>query len=261
MRKVYFCLLAGLLGLPVSAQQFSPGTNAGPVSGDNGGGGPSLTNAEVQVWIEGRTPAGASLSAAPDEPWIWTSTFWNGTEWVGPYSGSLMHISPLAQGWHQHFLQGVSQAVNAGDWLVTYLQIASTNRPVTVMLEWLTVNASGTASWGHRAFWGADIGSPALAGTANPLAVAFWAGPLPAAGQWTALALPAGRVGLEGQTVQGMAFAIYDGTAAWDLSGKFVPALPGPASPQGSGASSTTGLAGVAGSGAGGVNQAAAQVT
>ena len=177
--------------------------------------------------------------------------------------GSMMHLSPLSQGWHQHFLQGLSQAVNPGDWLISYLCLPSTNRPVTVMLEWLAVDANGVASWGHRAFWGSDILSPALTDTANPLPSAFWAGPLPAAGQWTQLALPASYVGLEGQAVQGMAFAIYDGTAAWDLSGKFVPELPSQGLSQGSGASSTngsSGLGGVAGSGAGVVNQDASCV-
>ena len=35
MSKVYVCLLAGLLGLSVSAQQLSPGTNAAPAGMTN----------------------------------------------------------------------------------------------------------------------------------------------------------------------------------------------------------------------------------
>lgn len=84
MSKMYVCLLAGILGLSASAQQLPPGTNAGPVSGNNGGGGSIFTNLDVQVWIEGSTPEGATLSAAPDDPWIWTNAFWTGSEWVGP---------------------------------------------------------------------------------------------------------------------------------------------------------------------------------
>ena len=244
MRKVYFCLLAGLLGLPVSAQQLPPGTNASPVSGNNGEGGPSLTNAEVQVWIEGSTPEGATLSAAPDDPWIWTNAFWNGSEWVGPYSGSSMHISPLSEGWHQHFVQGLNQAINPGDWLVSFVQIPWTNRPVTVMLEWLATDTNGVASWDHRAFWGADLVNAASADGSNPGASPFCAGPLPGDGYWAQLALPAGQLGLEGQTVQGMAFATYDGTVAWDWSGKFAPELLGQGQGQGNGSGAPGGAAG-----------------
>ena len=244
MSKVYFCLVAGLLGLSASGQPLPPGTNAAPVSGNNGGGGPVFTNLDVRVWIEGSTPEGATLSAAPDDPWIWTNAFWNGSEWVGPYSGSLMHVSPLSQGWHQHFLQGLSQAINPGDWLVSYVQIPWTNRPVTVMLEWLASDTNGVASWSHRAFWGADIVSQAAVDPNDPGASAFWAGPLPGAGYWAQLAVPASQLGLEGQAVQGMAFAIYDGTVAWDWSGKFVPELPGQGRAQGSGPGAPDGAGG-----------------
>ena len=67
----------------------------------------------------------------------------------------------------------------------------------------------------------------------------FYGGPLPTAGQWVQLSVPAILVGLEGQNVQGMTFATYDGAAAWDRAGK-LPAV----------ASGTAG-GGVAGTGVG----------
>ena len=45
-------------------------------------------------------------------------------------------------------------------------------------------------------------------------------GALPAAGQWVRLAVPAAQVGLEGRTLNGMAYTLYDGRATWDYAGK-----------------------------------------
>jgi hypothetical protein len=48
-------------------------------------------------------------------------------------------------------------------------------------------------------------------------------GSLPATGQWVRLEVPASLLGLEGQTLSGMAFTLYDGRATWDHAGKAVP--------------------------------------
>lgn len=45
-------------------------------------------------------------------------------------------------------------------------------------------------------------------------------GPLPAAGSWVRLEVPASLVGLEGQTLHGMAFSMWGGRATWDRAGK-----------------------------------------
>jgi hypothetical protein len=45
-------------------------------------------------------------------------------------------------------------------------------------------------------------------------------GPLPAAGQWVQLRVPASAVGLEGSTISGMAFTLYGGRATWDAAGR-----------------------------------------
>ena len=44
-------------------------------------------------------------------------------------------------------------------------------------------------------------------------------GPLPAAGEWVRLEVPASAVGLEGRTLTGMAFTLVDGAATWDRIG------------------------------------------
>src|SRR5581483_112185 len=48
----------------------------------------------------------------------------------------------------------------------------------------------------------------------------YYMGALPAAGQWVRLEVPASAVGLEGASIQGMGFSLYDGAATWDNSGK-----------------------------------------
>src|SRR6185312_12425166 len=45
-------------------------------------------------------------------------------------------------------------------------------------------------------------------------------GALPATGGWVRLEVPASAVGLEGQTLQGMDYALYNGKATWDYAGK-----------------------------------------
>jgi hypothetical protein len=44
-------------------------------------------------------------------------------------------------------------------------------------------------------------------------------GPLPPAGRWIRLEVPAGLVGLDGRTVRGMAFTLFDGRATWGPAG------------------------------------------
>ncbi len=48
-------------------------------------------------------------------------------------------------------------------------------------------------------------------------------GMLPPAGRWVRLEVPAAAVGLEGHTVNGMAFTLAGGLASWDRAGKLVP--------------------------------------
>jgi len=70
-----------------------------------------------------------------------------------------------------------------------------------------------TAYWGENLIaWGAD-------GTASQQPM----GGLPAAGQWVRLEVPASLVGLEGRTLSGMNFILYNGRATWDYTGKSSP--------------------------------------
>ena len=69
--------------------------------------------------------------------------------------------------------------------------------------------------WEHRALWGDD---QAIPGWGKPgTGERFVAGPLPTAGQWTELAVPAEKLGLNaGDLVTGIAFTVHGGAAMFD---------------------------------------------
>jgi hypothetical protein len=158
------------------------------------------------VWVEDAVPAGATTFVNFDS-WNWVTS--NPT----PFSGTRAHQSNLAAGMHQHFFQGASPplTINPGDSLFTYVFLDPANPPSEVMLQWFD-----GASWEHRAIWGADLLPYGVAGQPSR----FNAGPLPATGQWVRLEVPAAKVGLEGTSITGEAYTLYNGRVTWDRSGK-----------------------------------------
>lgn len=159
-----------------------------------------------EIWIDDALPPGAILMPAEDG-WNWI------TANPAPYHGKTCHQSAQVTGEHQHYVYtpGQSFLVNRGDTLFTYVYLDPTNPPVEVMLQWY----DPLAGW-HEAFWGQDRIPPGKTGTGSP----YHAGDLPAAGQWMRLEVTARDVGLEQVAVQGFAFTLYDGRAAWDYTGK-----------------------------------------
>jgi len=162
-------------------------------------------------WVEDALPAGAVGGAEGGDSWNWV------TSNPAPFSGSRASQSSLGTGLHQHFFDGASTAltVKAGDTLYAYIYLDPNNVPSEVMLQW----TDGT--WEHRAYWGANK----IVNGANNTAARRYVGPLPPAGQWARLEVPASQVGLEGRTVRGMAFSLYDGRATWDFAGSAAPAV------------------------------------
>lgn len=165
----------------------------------------SNTLGNLSVWFDDALPTGAQ----PDwnvDTWNWISTS------PSPESGTLSHQSAIASGVHQHFFTGASQTmtVNTGDILYNYVYIDPANVPSEIMLQW------NDGSWEHRAYWGANNINMGTDGTTSR----HYMGPVPTAGQWVQLQIPASAVALEGSTVSGMAFTMYDGRATWDNTGK-----------------------------------------
>jgi uncharacterized repeat protein (TIGR01451 family) len=139
-------------------------------------------------------------------------------KWVGsnptPFSGSLAHQSTISAGEHQHYFISANPAfaINTGDILVAYVYLDPANVPSEVMLQW------NDGSWAHRAYWGANLVNDGF-GTNGTVSRQFMGG-LPAVGQWVRLEVPASVVGLEGHSINGIAFTLYDGRATWDAAGK-----------------------------------------
>jgi RHS repeat-associated protein len=158
------------------------------------------------VWIDDALPAG-TVGYNGGEDWTWVGPSPN------PQSGVVSHQSNIASAFHQHYFWGASQTlqVNVGDKLYAYVYLDPTNTPSEVMLQW-----NDGAGWEHRAYWGSNNIPYGTDGTDSRR----YMGPLPAAGAWVKLEVPANLVGLEGKTLNGMAFTLYGGRANWDKAGK-----------------------------------------
>lgn len=158
------------------------------------------------IWFDDALPTGSGTGSTGGDAWTWL------TASPAPFSGTGAHQSNLAAGLHEHYFNWATgtQSVLSGDKLVAYVFIDAANPPSELMLSW-----TDGSSWEHRAYWGADLISYGNAGTAGR----YYMGALPAAGQWVRLEVPASVVALEGVTLQGMAFSLYNGRATWDRSG------------------------------------------
>jgi hypothetical protein len=139
-----------------------------------------------------------------------------------PFSGTLASQSNIVSGLHQHYFSGTTNtfSINTGERLIAYVYLDPANLPTEVMLQW----KDSSTGWEHRAYWGANN---VLFGVDGGNARRFM-GPLPPAGQWVRLEVPASLVGLEGQTLNGMAFTLFNGRATWDHAGKSSTSSPTP---------------------------------
>lgn len=165
---------------------------------------PPTVPARDTAWVEDGIPRGGIGYSALNDAWNWVSSS------PAPLSGNVSHQSLNTNGNHQHFFTSTSQTMTiaSNDWLFCYIYLEADKMPSEVMLQWL----DSDGSWDHRAYWGADM-------------ITEWGkrtnmGTLPDSGRWVRLSVPASSVGLMGRTVNGMAFALYNGRATWDLAGK-----------------------------------------
>jgi hypothetical protein len=157
-------------------------------------------------WVDDGLPAGAVSGTSGGDSWNWVSSN------PKPASGNLANQSNSATGLHQHFFTYATNAltVSTGEVLVAYVHLDPRDVPSELMLQW------NDGSWEHRAYWGAnriEYGAPNTASRR-------YMGPLPPAGQWIRLVVPAQQVALEGSSIGGMAFTLFDGRATWDNAGK-----------------------------------------
>jgi hypothetical protein len=164
-------------------------------------------NSPNVVWVEDAIPVGGVPGSDGGDSWNWIS--------ANPpaYSGSAAHQSASAAGLHEHWFGNATAtlAIGTGDKLYSYVYLDPANVPTEIMLGW-----NDGSSWEHRAYWGANNVTYGVNATASR----SYMGPLPVAGQWVRLEVPASQVGLEGSILNGMDFTVYGGRATWDYAGK-----------------------------------------
>ncbi|MBW4484560.1 MAG: hypothetical protein KME14_18665 [Tildeniella torsiva UHER 1998/13D] len=135
-----------------------------------------------------------------------------------PFSSTRAHQSALFPGLHQHLFENAATplVVNEGDRLTTYVYLDPDHPPAQIMLQWRVVD------WEHRAYWGDSLIAWGSEGTTSRRRI----GDLPPLGQWVRLEIPAELVGLVNRQVNGMAFTLHGGRAAWGHSGKAIAGAP-----------------------------------
>jgi len=175
----------------------------------------SSSPASEVIWVDDTLPVNA-VPSLDNDSWNWVSSS------PFPYSGALAVQSKVATGFHQQTFSRASQTmtVNIGDILIAYVFVDPNNRPREIMLQWNVKEEW----WDHRAYWGTNDIILGADGTNSRRLM----GPLPPAGGWIRLEVPASAVGLEGRTIDGMAFTLYGGRVAWDRAGKVPQPSPTP---------------------------------
>ncbi|WP_291994989.1 hypothetical protein [Candidatus Accumulibacter sp. ACC003] len=130
--------------------------------------------------------------------------------WGPPPAGG-GHRSGLLAGVHQHFFEAATEtlSVAAGEQLFAWVYLNPDHPPRTLLLQW------HAESWNHRAYWGENL----IDWGADGSVARAHAGELPTPGEWVQLRLPAALVGVEGLAADGMAFTLYDGQAAFAMTG------------------------------------------
>lgn len=199
----YMLFILNANGTPSVARIINVSTTAQP-----------LPQAGETVWVDDDLPAGA-IPDGVGEGWNWTSAN------PAPFSGSLANQSNNVPGLlHQHFFHSSfeTMTVNAGDRLFAYVYIDPASMPSMIALQW------NDGTWEHRAYWGSN----SLPWGADGTESRRFMGPLPTAGQWVRLEVPANLVGLEGRPLNGLAFTMFGGRATWDRAGKTTGSVTGP---------------------------------
>ncbi len=134
------------------------------------------------------------------------------TPWGPPPQDFGGHRAALQAGVHQHFFDSATETLDVvgGDALYVWVYLDPDNAPKTLMFQW---NVAG--SWDHRAYWGENLINWGVDGTVSRLRI----GDLPVLGQWVLVSLSAAVIGLANTQVNGMAFTLYDGRAAFGSTG------------------------------------------
>ncbi len=156
------------------------------------------------VWIDDDLPPGAQ--AQGDTPWKFVAAA------EGPVLSGMKSSTRTATGLSQHFFTGANPALRIGDGdsFFAYVYLDPQNPPQTIMLQF------NDGAWEHRIYWGDNK----IEWGADKSPARYFGGPLPDAGRWVRLEVPAETVGVKpGSMLNGWAFTQFGGTVHWDRAG------------------------------------------
>jgi len=155
-----------------------------------------------RIWFQERLPE----SAAPEGRWDWDFRL----------LARPAHTEPPAAGVHGHRFSNAKVPFEArsGENLFALVYIKPDQKPDAIMLSW-----HDGKDWEHRAFWGDDKFTEGVAGKPSRLKM----GPLPPAGEWVRLEVPAAAVDLDGKAIKGMGFTLAGGQCVWHRAGAVPP--------------------------------------
>lgn len=156
-------------------------------------------DANEELWFDDDLPAGASGSN-----WNWST--------AQRASGSRSFTHPASTAAHEQSFAGATKTLltRQGDLLFTWVYLDPCNPPRQIILTY-----SVGSDWEHRAYWGENLTIPWKNGNANTRI-----GPLPEAGKWVRLEVPAAQIGLVDASITGYGFSLYDGNAWGDRVGR-----------------------------------------
>jgi hypothetical protein len=169
---------------------------------------PAATTVET-VWLDDDFPAGAQAAGNPGQPTKWVTSADAGAQVFSGKRALRRTDKGLAQDYYQSGAAPLDVPPTAT--FFAYVWVDPADLPKTLMLQF------HTSEWLHRAVWGdydaIEWGKP---GTTEK----FNAGPLPEAGKWVRLEVPAAKVGLKsGDKISGLAVTQFGGTVYWDKVG------------------------------------------
>jgi hypothetical protein len=161
---------------------------------------------QEEVWMDDDLPQGARGGGSDkEESWSWVET--------PVFSGKRAHTQGgVLYEVQRHFALEAANAFRLGpdDRLFAYVYLDPQNPPKQVLMQW------NDGAWANRAVYWGDDALPAPGSFTR-----YRIGPLPEAGEWVRLEVPAREVGLrtDSGAINGWSFENFGGRVFWDKCG------------------------------------------
>ena len=184
-------------------------------------------------WFGHVLPTGARQDG--NEPWLLLShnDLWapfEANDGLQPTQPTLVpagggHVEAAQPGIHQHYLEGATatlSGIGSTDNLFVWVYLDATRPPRELMIQWKLGPNWNTD--GRRAYWGEDLIGWGLNNSPSRRPK----GALPRLGEWVRLEVPASELNIGAAAINGIAFTVFDGCAAFGGCGKIAQATTSP---------------------------------